>query len=159
MAHHSILFVCLGNICRSPTAEGVFRKLVEEAGLSDDFEIDSAGTGDWHAGEPPDARMSRAARTRGYALTSTARAVIRDDFRRFDHILAMDHDNFRHLRRIAPDGLENKVRLFRDDDPLGKSEDVPDPYYGGPAGFETVLDIVERTARTLLSRLCQEESK
>ena len=150
-----VLFVCLGNICRSPTAEGVFRTLVEEAGLSDIFEIDSAGTGDWHTGAPADARMLRAARTRGYTLTSSARLVDPSDFERFDQILAMDRDNYRHLVRMAPEAHRSKIRLFRDDDPEGRGQDVPDPYYGGAAGFEHVLDIVERTARALLARLSE----
>ena len=156
---HRVLFVCLGNICRSPTAEGVFRALVEEAGLSATFEIDSAGTGDWHTGTPADARMRRAARTRGYDLTSTARVVDHGDFERFDHILAMDQDNYRHLLHMAPPAHRPKIRLFRDDDPEGRGEDVPDPYYGGAAGFERVLDIVERTARALLTRLSRSEPR
>lgn len=152
---HRVLFVCLGNICRSPTAEGVFRALVDRAGLSGAFEIDSAGTGDWHAGLPADARMRGAARQRGYVLDSTARVVSPNDFERFDHILAMDQDNFRGLLRLAPAAHRSKIRMFRDDDPEGPGKDVPDPYYGGAAGFEHVLDIVERTARALLTRLSQ----
>lgn len=152
---HRVLFVCLGNICRSPTAEGVFRALVAQAGQSDIFEIDSAGTGDWHVGAPADARMRRAAKARGYHLTSVARTIHPKDFAHFDHILAMDEDNLRHLRRSAPEPHRDKIRLFRDDDPQGRGQEVPDPYYGGATGFENVLDIVERTAAALLTRLVE----
>lgn len=151
-----VLFVCLGNICRSPTAEGVFGEVVKEAGLDGRIVIDSAGTGGWHAGEPADARMQRAAKRRGYTLTSRARQVDGEDFRRFDHIYAMDHENRQDLLRICPKGLEHKVELFRDYDPKGRGEAVPDPYYGGDRGFEEVLDIVERTSRALLVVLRKE---
>lgn len=147
-----VLFVCLGNICRSPTAEGVFRRLVADAGLADAFDIDSAGTGDWHVGEPPDRRMQAAAAARGYPLGGTARQVRGADFAAFDHILAMDRDNLRDLVRQAPAEHRAKIRLLRDYDPLGGG-DVPDPYYEGPAGFDEVVTIVERACRGLLAAL------
>jgi protein-tyrosine phosphatase len=148
-----VLFVCLGNICRSPAAEAAFRRVVEDAGLSGAFTIDSAGTGAWHIGERADSRMCDAGRRRGLTLTSIARQVTPDDFHRFDHILAMDASNLRALRRLAPGSHHAAVRLFRDFDPEGEGEDVPDPYYGGREGFEDVLDIVTRTARGLLEAL------
>jgi protein-tyrosine phosphatase len=143
-----ILFVCMGNICRSPTAEGVMRRLVADAGLDDVIEIDSAGTGGWHAGEPPDARAATAARRRGVTLEGGARQVRPEDFDRFDLIVAMDRGNLRELRALAPgDGAREKLRL------LVAGQDVPDPYYGGDRGFETVLDMVEAACRELLDEL------
>jgi protein-tyrosine phosphatase len=141
-----ILFVCMGNICRSPTAEGVMRRLVDAAGL--DIEVDSAGTGGWHAGEPPDERATEAARRRGVTLAGAARQVRRDDFREFDLLVAMDRGNLRELLALAPDDeAAAKVRLLVPD------ADVPDPYYGGDRGFETVLDMVEAACRELLDEL------
>lgn len=148
-----ILFVCLGNICRSPAAEGVFLHLAREASVGDQFEVDSAGTGAWHEGEPADVRMRQAARRRGIDLPSVARQVTRGDFDRFDHVFAMDASNLRALRSLAPAVHRGKIRLFRDVDPDGPGEDVPDPYYGGDDGFEEVLDIVTRTNRALLAEL------
>ena len=150
-----MLFVCLGNICRSPAAETAFAALAAEAGATGDFTIDSAGTGSWHVGEPADARMRQAAQRRGLSITSIARQVARDDFDRFDLIVAMDADNARTLRRLAPAGHDSKIVLFRDYDAEGRGEDVPDPYYGGPAGFDDVLDIVTRAGRGLLAELTQ----
>jgi protein-tyrosine phosphatase len=148
-----ILFVCMGNICRSPTAEGVMRRLIEEAGL--DIEIESAGTGGWHAGEPPDERATVAARRRGVTLAGAARQVRPADFRRFDLIVALDRGNLRELLALAPDQeAADKVRLLREFDPAaGGDLDVPDPYYGGDRGFETVLDMVEAACRGLLDEL------
>ena len=141
-----ILFVCMGNICRSPTAEGVMRRLVESEGL--DIEVDSAGTGGWHAGEPPDERATLAARRRGVTLEGAARQVRPADFRRFDLLVAMDRGNLRELLALAPDEeAAAKVRL------LVADADVPDPYYGGDRGFETVLDMVEAACRELLDEL------
>lgn len=143
-----ILFVCLGNICRSPTAEGVMRALVREAGLEESIELDSAGTGAWHVGNPPDERATETARTRGIVLEGAAREVRRADFDDFDLLIAMDRKNLADLRRFAPDGRARaRIRLLREFDPasagLGVDElDVPDPYYGGPRGFEDVLDLV-----------------
>lgn len=148
-----ILFVCLGNICRSPAAEGVFRHLAEEAGLGHVFVVDSAGTSGWHIGEPADARMREAAAMRGIRLTSRARQVSQDDFDEYDWIFAMDATNLRHLRRQAPSDYHHKIRLFREFDPEEPGADVPDPYYGGPEGFVEVLDIVTRTSRELLAFL------
>jgi protein-tyrosine phosphatase len=141
-----ILFVCMGNICRSPTAEGVMRRLIEEAGL--DIEVDSAGTGGWHAGEPPDDRATLAARRRGVTLAGAARQVTPADFRRFDMLIALDRSNLRDLLALAPDEeAAAKVRL------LVADADVPDPYYGGDRGFENVLDMVEAACRELLDEL------
>ncbi len=154
----NILFVCLGNICRSPLAEGVFRRLVDEAGLTDFFEIDSAGTGAWHAGEPPDERMREAAEARELDITmQRARQFIEDDLSYYDHILVMDKGNLRDALSLdAEDAYGNKVRLFREFDPSPGTYQVPDPYYGGENGFSNVYDIVERTARVLLERLIEE---
>jgi low molecular weight protein-tyrosine phosphatase len=150
-----ILFVCLGNICRSPTAEGAMRALVRDAGLEESIELDSAGTGAWHIGEPPDTRATNAARERGIALEGHARQVERGDFEDFDLIVAMDRSNLADLRRIAPDeSARAKVRLLRDFDPSSDGElDVPDPYHGGARGFEDVLDLVQGSCEALLAEL------
>jgi protein-tyrosine phosphatase len=147
-----ILFVCLGNICRSPTAEGVMRRLVERAGLQEEIELDSAGTGGWHVGERPDPRARAAARGRGIDLDSVARHVSAEDFERFDLIVAMDASNVADLRRIAPDqAAREKIRLLREFAPEGGGLDVPDPYYEGAQGFEIVLDLVEAACEGLLA--------
>jgi protein-tyrosine phosphatase len=144
-----ILFVCLGNICRSPTAEGVMRRIVREERLEDRIEIDSAGTGGWHVGAAPDARATEAAARRGTVLEGAARRFEPADFERFDLILAMDRENRRDLLTLAPDDeARAKVRMFRAD-----GLDVPDPYYGGDDGFEEVLDLVEEAARDLLAEI------
>jgi protein-tyrosine phosphatase len=152
-----ILFVCAGNICRSPTAEGVMRALVAGAGLDGAVEIESAGTGGWHAGEPPDARATAAAARRGIALGGAARQVTEEDFESFDLILAMDRANLLDLRAIAPGARPRAtVRLLREFDPAsagGQDLDVPDPYYGGTRGFDTVLDLVTDACRGLLADL------
>jgi protein-tyrosine phosphatase len=152
-----ILFVCMGNICRSPTAEGVMRRLLREAGLGDAVEIDSAGTGGWHAGEPPDARAAEAAGRRGIVLEGAARQVTAADFEAFDLLVAMDRENLRELLALAPDEeAAEKVRLLREFDPASADAgdlDVPDPYYGGERGFERVLDLVEAACRGLLDEL------
>src|SRR5687767_184007 len=152
-----LLFVCMGNICRSPTAEGVMRHLAEQEGLADRVELDSAGTGAWHAGDPPDARATEAARRRGIALDGAARQITLEDFERFDLILCADRTNLRDVRAIAPDAeAAAKVRLLREFDPASAGApdlDVPDPYYGGPDGFEHVLDLVEAACRGLLDTL------
>jgi protein-tyrosine phosphatase len=150
-----VLFVCLGNICRSPAAEAAFQQAVTEAGLQREFQIDSAGTGAWHVGEPADPRMREAAARRGLDITSLARQVADEDFASFDHIFAMDLTNLRALRRMAAPEHRGKIRLFRDLDPIGQGEDVPDPYYGEAAGFDEVVTIVTRTARALLEELRQ----
>ena len=151
-----ILFVCLGNICRSPTAEGVMRALVREAGLETAIELDSAGTGGWHIGDPPDRRAVAAARARGITIDGAAREVRRVDFDDFDLLLAMDRANLRALQRMAPsDAAREKVRLLRDFDPAsrGAELDVPDPYYGAAGGFEEVLDLVQAACAGLLEHL------
>ncbi len=154
---YKVLFVCLGNICRSPAAEGVMRHLVAQAGLDDRIEVDSAGTGGWHAGALPDSRMRRHAANRGYDLTSRARQVQAGDFETYDLILAMDRDNQDGLAGFVrtTDGLK-RVRLFCEFT-QGRSEtEVPDPYYGGGEGFETVLDLVENGCSGLLTQIRRE---
>ena len=149
----SVLFVCMGNICRSPTAEGVFRYHVEGAGLAEHIEIDSAGTHAYHVGEPADHRARAAAERRGMSLDGIrARRVSSDDFERFDYILAMDEDNLARLADEAPAEHRHKLRLFLEFAQSGERE-VPDPYYGGAAGFERVLDLVDEASRGLLETL------
>ncbi|HSC05648.1 MAG TPA: low molecular weight protein-tyrosine-phosphatase [Steroidobacteraceae bacterium] len=149
-----VLFVCLGNICRSPTAEAVFRQLVARADTRLAIEIDSAGIGDWHIGEPPDRRAQAAARRRGVDMsTIRARQLVHEDFALFDLILAMDRQNLAELRRRAPAQYRERVRLFLEFAPELETHDVPDPYYGGEAGFEQVLDLTEQAARGLLAHL------
>jgi protein-tyrosine phosphatase len=151
-----ILFVCLGNICRSPTAEGVLRALAAREAPELALQVDSAGTAAYHVGEPPDPRARQAAARRGYDLTALrARIVEPRDFERFDLILAMDRDNLQVLRRRAPPAAHERLRLFLEFAPEAGPEDVPDPYYGGPNGFEEVLDLVEAAARGLLAHLRQ----
>ena len=148
-----ILFVCLGNICRSPTAEGVFRQIVEREGLAERVVIDSAGTGEWHIGAPPDPRACRAAAKRGYDITSLrGRQVSRSDFEAFDYVIAMDDENVRALKRLAPREHVRKIRLFTEF-ASGGANSVPDPYTGGVEGFELVLDLVEDAARGLLAHV------
>jgi protein-tyrosine phosphatase len=157
-----ILFVCAGNICRSPTAEGVMRRLVADAGLEGAVEIESAGTGGWHAGEAADARATAAAARRGITLAGVAREVTQEDLERFDLVLAMDRANLVELRAIAPGTRAlAKVRLLREFDPAsagGEDLDVPDPYYGGARGFDTVLDLVTAACRGLLGDLRARQS-
>jgi protein-tyrosine phosphatase len=148
-----ILFVCMGNICRSPTAEGVFRHHAELAGVSDRLHIDSAGTHAYHVGEPADQRARAAAERRGISLEGIyARRVQLADFERFDYIIAMDQDNLARLQEEAPDAHRHKIRLFLEYAAVDESE-VPDPYYGGAAGFERVLDLVEAASLGLLETL------
>lgn len=149
-----VLFVCLGNICRSPTAHGVFAKLVADAGLQDSIQIDSAGTGDWHIGRPPDERTQRAAIQRGYDLSQLrARQVTSADFQNFDYVLAMDKSNLKDLRAMAGDKTNCHVSLFLDFAESSWKREVPDPYYGGEDGFTTVLELVEDGARGLLAAI------
>jgi protein-tyrosine phosphatase len=157
-----ILFVCLGNICRSPTAEGVMRRLVTEVDLEDSIELDSAGTGDWHVGEPPDPRAVDAARRRGIELAGRARQVRGEDFERFDLLLAMDRSNEHALRTaLAPDDpVRAKIRRLREFDPASADSDdldVPDPYYEGPHGFDVVLDQVQAACAGLLEHVRSRE--
>jgi len=155
-----VCFVCLGNICRSPTAEGVFRSLVTERGLTAAIQIDSAGTGGWHAGKRPDARARRAAEQRGIAVDGRARAFEVADFERFDYVIAMDGENLGDLRALAPNrAARAKLSLLRAFDPAAPADsDVPDPYYGGDDGFERVLDICLAGCRGLLDQLCDEHA-
>ena len=153
-----VMFVCLGNICRSPLAHGVFKHLVDEAGLSERFEIASSGTGAWHVGEPPDRRMRQTARGKGLSLDDLrAQQFGAADLSTYDHIFVMDKSNLRDvLHHDRRDQYGNKVRLFREFDPAPGDFQVPDPYYGGDRGFEEVYEIVERTARTILARMIEE---
>ena len=152
-----ILFVCMGNICRSPTAEGVMRSLVAARGLDDEIEIDSAGTGGWHTGDPPDPRATATAAARGVTLGGGARQVRQSDFDTFDLIVALDSSNLRDLRRIAPDRERaDKLHLLREFDPAsdGASDlDVADPYYGGASGFDEVYDQIHAACAGLLHEL------
>ncbi len=152
-----VLFVCLGNICRSPTAEGVMRSLAAERGLADELEIDSAGTGSWHLGEPPDRRATEAAAGRGVTLEGKARQVSQADLEHYDYVVAMDRENLEDLRALAV-GSEAEVepvllRAFDPDAAEAGDLDVPDPYYGGADGFEVVLDVVERGCSGLLDEI------
>ncbi len=149
----SVLFVCTGNICRSPTADGVFRRLVADAGL--DVLVDSSGTHGYHIGDPPDPRSIKAARTRGYDLSPLrARKLVVADFTRFDLILAMDRGHLEIMQRLAPAGATAELALFSQFAPAPwRGRDVPDPYYGGAEGFLEVLDMVEAGAKALLARV------
>ena len=155
-----LLFVCMGNICRSPTAEAVMARELREAGLEDRVELDSAGTGSWHVGEPPDPRSTAAAARRGVALQGAARQVAPQDLERFDLVLAMDRENLDELQRLALDAAARaKVRLLREFDPAAVAAgdlDVPDPYYGAGDGFARVLDVVEAGCAGLLATLREE---
>lgn len=149
-----ILFVCMGNICRSPTAEGVFRAQVQAAGLDNLIATDSAGTHGYHVGDPPDRRAISAAARRGIDISDLrARRVQTDDFQRFDLVLAMDRSNLGRLARLCPPDAVAWPRLFMDFAPHIATPDVPDPYYGGPDGFEHVLDLAEEASRGLLDHL------
>lgn len=160
MEKRSILFVCLGNICRSPVAEGVFRKKAQDAKILDRVEIDSAGTAAWHVGKSPDERMMAAANERGYDLSSLrARQALSGDFEKFDHILAMDTDNLYNLQDIAPATGKADLRLFLNYAPNIKSKDVPDPYYGKVEGFNHVIDLVEEASDGLIEKIQEELSE
>jgi protein-tyrosine phosphatase len=151
-----LLFVCMGNICRSPTAEGVMRRLLREEGLQDAVQVDSAGIGDWHAGDPPDPRATAAAHARGVTLEGAARKVTAADFADHDLILAADRHNLAELRAVLPANGRAKLHLLREFDPASVRTgdlDVPDPYYGGDDGFEHVLDLTEAACRGLLDAL------
>ena len=154
-----VLFVCMGNICRSPTAEGVFRHKVENAGLGNKIDIDSAGTHAYHVGEPPDGRAQKAASGRGFDLSSQrARRVNSNDFEEFDYVIAMDSDNEDGLLSICPAGLEDRVHLFLKFASNANTTEVPDPYYGGGNGFNIVLDLVEDAADGLIAHLQEKHS-
>jgi len=147
----SILFVCMGNICRSPAAEGVFRQMVADAGLEDRIEIDSAGTHSYHVGKPADERMRQAAASRGYQLDSIARRLLVEDFERFDLIITMDEDNFDEAMALRPGKGAQVVRMV-DYCEISEVDEVSDPYYGGEEGFHTVIDILEDGCFNLLKR-------
>ena len=148
-----ILFVCLGNICRSPTAEGVFRHRAVQAGLTS-LQVDSAGTAGWHVGKAPDPRTVAAAQRRGYDLSALrARQIQVSDFRNFDLVLAMDKQNLAELKSMAPKGVQASLGLFLDYAESAAFREVPDPYYGGDAGFEQVLDLIEQASDGLIARL------
>ena len=150
----SVLFVCMGNICRSPTAEGVFRHRAAAGGLADYFVIDSAGTHGYHVGEPPDARSTEHAANRGYDLsTQRSRKVAASDFEVFDHVLAMDRENLRLLEAACPPQHKHKLGLFMAHASRSDSEVVPDPYYGGGRGFDLVLDYIEDASDGLIAAL------
>jgi protein-tyrosine phosphatase len=146
-----VLFVCMGNICRSPTAEGVFRDIVSQQNLHQQIESDSAGTHAYHVGDPPDRRAQQTAEGRGLDISDLrARKVIAEDFEIFDYVLAMDRDNYSLLADICPHGLEDRLNLFLDYAPQLSETNVPDPYYGGAKGFEYVFDLVEEASKGLL---------
>jgi protein-tyrosine phosphatase len=149
-----VLFVCMGNICRSPTAHGVFRKLVQDEGLTDRIEIDSAGTHGYHVTEPPDRRAILTAARRGVDLADLrARRAEPEDLRNYDYILAMDQENYISLSAICPRGMERKLMMLMDFAPQLRTREVPDPYYGGTTGFEQVFDMVEVAGKGLLAHI------
>jgi protein-tyrosine phosphatase len=158
MATNRILFVCLGNICRSPMAEGVFRRVVAEEGLDEHFVIDSAGLGDWHIGQAPDHRAQKAARSRGIDISEqSARQIVDEDFDRFDLLLVMDGSNYDELKARAPHEARAKIRPFLDFAPHAGTKDVPDPFFGGADGFDHALDLIEAAAHGLLASLMDKE--
>lgn len=150
----NVLFVCLGNICRSPLAEGVLLQMIREKGLENQIRVDSAGTSNYHIGDSPDPRTMKNARDNNIILTSKARQFSAEDFSSFDYILAMDHSNYHNILRLDPRQRHmNKVMLLRQFDPQDKGADVPDPYFGGEDGFEQVFEIVHRSVDHFLSHL------
>jgi protein-tyrosine phosphatase len=152
-----VLFVCMGNICRSPTAQGVFEHLVESQGLASLIQIDSAGTHAYHVGEPPDVRATQAAKKRSIDLGSQrARRVSEEDFLEFDYVLAMDRNNYDDLMSLCPPEHESKLHLFLDFASDLEEDEVPDPYYGGITGFERVLDLIEQASQGLLAEIRQQ---
>jgi protein-tyrosine phosphatase len=156
MSPVSVLFVCLGNICRSPTAHGVFEAMVRQRGYEGVIAVDSAGTGDWHIGHGPDSRSEQVAKQRGFSLEHLrARQVGSEDFLRFDYVLAMDEQNLRDLQRMCPAAYQGHLSLFLDFHPEAHYREVPDPYYGGEQGFEHVFDLVETASEHLLLDITQ----
>lgn len=156
MKQVKVLFVCMGNICRSPTAEGVFTHMVTEAGLENFIKIDSAGTHNYHVGAEPDSRAQAVSESRGYDLSSLrGRKFVEDDFFEFDYIIGMDDENIETMSFIRPDGARASLHLFLEFASQHDETEVPDPYYGGPKGFDRVLDMVEDASRGLLDRIKQ----
>lgn len=154
----SVLFVCMGNICRSPTAEGVFRHVVQESGLAENIRVDSAGTHAYHVGEPPDRRAQAAAGRRGFSLADIrARRVRETDYAEFDYVIAMDRLNLHMLMEQADEEFHDRLSLFLEYG-SGDENEVPDPYYGGASGFERVLDLVEEASRRLLETIRSKHS-
>jgi protein-tyrosine phosphatase len=155
----SICFVCLGNICRSPMAEGIMSKLVADAGLRGRVRVDSVGTGGWHKGERADKRARDLASTRGYELNSVARQIVANDFVNHDLLIGMDHNNVRDLQALAPDGKAKlKIKLLRDYDPLSpKGAEVPDPYYGTTDDFRRAFDMIEAACKGLIVELREKQ--
>ena len=155
----SVVFVCLGNICRSPLAEALFRHQVRQRGWEQRFEIDSAGTSAYHAGDPPDTRSAETARRRGVELTGTARQLQRADLDRFDYVVVMDEENLAKVERLRGDGtVRARIHRLREFDPAAAGDlNVPDPYFGGPSGFEDVHEMVERSTAALLDRIAHEQ--
>lgn len=150
----SVLFVCLGNICRSPTAHGIFEGLVKTQGLQQQIEVDSAGTGDWHLGRAPDPRATEHASQRGYDLTHLrARLVTAADFEHFDYVLAMDNENLVNLEMLRPEHYQGHLGLFLKFSGRADYSEVPDPYFGGDSGFQLVLDLVEEASEGLLRHI------
>jgi len=150
-----VIFICLGNICRSPLAEGVFKHLVSEEGLENKISAASAGTSGWHIGERPDPRSVEVALQNGIALDSRGRKAVSEDFQEFDYIIAMDKNNYADMKRLpgASKTGAAKLRLMRDFDESGKGLDVPDPYYGGDEGFQKVYEMLDRSCRNLLEEI------
>jgi len=152
--NRSVLFVCLGNICRSPTAHGVFEQLLRDAGLSNSVKVDSCGTGDWHLDHAPDRRAQLTAKQHGFNLSHLrSRLICHDDFRDFDYILAMDKNNLRDILALCPDPYKNKCQLFLNFAKELGIQEVPDPYYGGDDGFEDVLSMIKVASQNLLQEI------
>ena len=151
---HKILFVCLGNICRSPLAEGVFKKIVYDKGLTHQYKADSCGIADYHRGEPPDYRAIATARQHGIELNHAARQFEKNDFEKFDLILVMDRDNYQNAKKLSSSSNKNKIKFLRDYEfPLVFEAEVPDPYYGGQSGFEEVYQMVYKCCENLIEDL------
>lgn len=154
-----VLFVCMGNICRSPAGEGIMKRQIRERGLEDRFEIDSCGTGAWHVGNPADRRMRAAAKNRGFDLDSVARQLQADDLERFDYLLAADRSNLSDIVSLDRDGrYRDKAHLMLATHTDADEDEVPDPYYGGDAGFEHVLDLLEVACERWVDRMLAEQS-
>ena len=153
-----VLFVCLGNICRSPTAEGVFQSLLEQCGLQQSIHVDSAGTSNWHIGSPPDPRAIESARTRGFDLSGLrARQAIPQDFAEFDYIIAMDHDNYANLSKLATPEQQTKLHLLLEFADKISELEVPDPYFGSAGGFPYMLDLIENASNGLLDHIMRRQ--